>query len=235
MTAAGIFSRTSNGKFSPISHFGTSTSHKCHGLCEGSAYVHSSVRLYLLVLTRLYTYIFSMSIVFCDSSQYINRNKSNCGGEGSCSTLVRGLQNLGKLSERKVIKGFLSYFLCLTKSMEKFQRGFNWIARSCYLCALIRGLQNLEISCEGERVVTFCIVQKVTKKHAGLRPATSIQIAGRYVFEAKVTGFHQVTGNAEICNFSSIAGNDLNRCDAPALQRKELSEQQKNGCILCRQ
>ena len=73
-----------------------------------------------------------------------------------------------------------------------------------------------------ERVVTFCIVQKVTKKHAGLRPATSIQIAGRYVFEAKVTGNHQVTGNAEICNFSSIAGNDLNRCDAPALQRKNL-------------
>ena len=63
-------------------------------------------------------------------------------------------------------------------------------------------------------------MQKVTKKHAGLRPATSIQIAGRYVFEAKVTGFHQVTGNAEICNFSSIAGNDLNRCDAPALQHK---------------
>ena len=81
--------------------------------------------------------------------------------------------------------------------MEKFQRGFNWIARSCYLCALIRGLQNLEISCEGERVVTFCIVQKVTKKHAGLRPATSIQIAGRYIFEAKVTGVYQVTGYAE--------------------------------------
>ena len=81
-------------------------------------------------------------------------------------------------------------------------------------------MENLGAPCEGERVVTFCIVQKVTKKHAGLRPATSIQIAGRYVFEAKVTGFHQVTGNAEICNFSSIAGNDLNRCDAPALQHK---------------
>ena len=41
-----------------------------------------------------------------------------------------------------------------------------------YFCALIRGWQNLETSCERERVVTFCIVQKVTKKHAGLRPAT---------------------------------------------------------------
>ena len=107
--------------------------------------------------------------------------------------------------------------------------------RSCGCGALIRGWQNLESPCEGERVVTFCVVQKVTKKHAGLRPATSIQIAGRYVFEAKVTGFHQVTGNAENSSFPGIAGNDLNRCEVPALQRKELSEHQKNSRILCKQ
>ena len=100
---------------------------------------------------------------------------------------------------------------------------------------LFRGLQNLEASCEGERVVTFCIVQKVTKKHAGLRPATSIQIAGRYVIVVEVTGVHQVTGNAENCCFPDIAGNDLNRCEVRALQRKELSEHQKNSCILCKQ
>ena len=85
---------------------------------------------------------------------------------------------------------------------------------------LLRGLRNLESSCEGVRVVTFCIVQKVTKKHAGLRPATSIQIAGRYVIITKVTGVHQVTGFAKIASFPGIAGNDLNRCDAPALQHK---------------
>ena len=44
--------------------------------------------------------------------------------------------------------------------------------RSCHCGALIRGLRNLETSCERERVVTFCIVQKVTKKHAGRSPAT---------------------------------------------------------------
>ncbi len=107
--------------------------------------------------------------------------------------------------------------------------------RSCGYSVLLRGLQNLETPCKGERIVTFCIVQKVTKKHAGLRPATSIQIAGRYVFEAKVTGFHQVTGNAENSSFPGIAGNDLNRCEVPALQRKELSEHQKNSRILCKQ
>ena len=107
--------------------------------------------------------------------------------------------------------------------------------RSCGYSVLLRGLQNLETPCKGERIVTFCIVQKVTKKHAGLRPATSIQIAGRYVFEAKVTGFHQVTGNAENSSFPGIAGNDLNRCEVPALQRKELSEHQKNSRIFCKQ
>ena len=47
--------------------------------------------------------------------------------------------------------------------------------RSRHCGELNRGLQNLGTPCEGERIVTFCGVQKVTKKHAGLRPATSIQ------------------------------------------------------------
>ena len=108
--------------------------------------------------------------------------------------------------------------------LPRAEKGFNWIVRSYCLCALLRGLRNLEISCERERVVTFCIVQKVTKKHAGLRPATSIQIAGRYVIFSEMTGFHQVTGNAENSCFPGIAGNDLNRCDVPALQRKDLEQ-----------
>ena len=43
-------------------------------------------------------------------------------------------------------------------------------ARSCGCGVLIRGLRNLDAPCEEERVVTFCIVQKVTKKHAGRSP-----------------------------------------------------------------
>ena len=92
--------------------------------------------------------------------------------------------------------------------------------RNCGCGGLNRGLQNLGTPCEGDVFTFFLRRAKRIKKHAGLRPATSIQIAGRYVFEAKVTGFHQVTGNAEICNFSSIAGNDLNRCEVQALQHK---------------
>ena len=114
----------------------------------------------------------------------------------------------------------------------------------------------------GHVFVTFCVVQKVTKKHARTckklpvasfcasetaetgriangceqgdhvsrrrrSPATSIQIAGRYMIVAEVTGVHQVTSYAENCNFSGIAGNDLNRCEVPALQRKDLERTAK--------
>ena len=35
-----------------------------------------------------------------------------------------------------------------------------------------------------------------------------------------MTGVHQVTGFAKTASFPGIAGNDLNRCDVPALQHK---------------
>ena len=59
--------------------------------------------------------------------------------------------------------------------------------RSCDCGVLNRGLRNLEAFPKGKRVVTFCIVQKVTKKHAGLRPATSIQSSVGSNF-AKISG-----------------------------------------------
>ena len=99
------------------------------------------------------------------------------------------------------------------------------------MCVLIRGLRNLGTSCEGERVVTFCVVQKVTKKHAGLRPATSIQIAGRYMIVVEVTGIHQVTGNAENCSLPGIAGNDLNRCEwVTVVQTQDRCFSKKDCC-----
>ena len=129
--------------------------------------------------------------------------------------------------------------------------------RICCLCALFRGLQNLEtplkgFNCCGAKLRLRCADlrfaeprsflqkgrfyvlfasckknQKTRQRFANLWTPGTIQIAGRYVFEAKVTGFHQVTGYAENYNFPGIAGNDLNRCDAPALQRKELEQRLK--------
>ena len=130
-----------------------------------------------------------------------------------CGGLIRGLQNLE----------------------SPFGKGFNCCSAMLRLRCADSRLAEPRYSLQRERVVTFCIVQKVTKKHAGLRPATSIQIAGRTVIVAKVTGVHQVTGFAKTASFPGIAGNDLNRCEVRALQRKELIEYQKNGCILCKQ
>ena len=109
--------------------------------------------------------------------------------------------------------------------------------RSCGCGALIQGLKNLGVPCQGDVFTFFLRRAKRIKKHARTckklpvasfcasetaetgriangreqgdhvsrrrrSPATSIQIAGRYVFEAKVTGFHQVTGFAKSCNFA---------------------------------
>ena len=92
--------------------------------------------------------------------------------------------------------------------------------KSCGCGELIRGLQNLGASCERDVFGSFCVVQKEPKSTRGEALRPTIQIAGRYVFEAKMTGIHQVTGNAENSSFPGIAGNDLNRCDAPTLQHK---------------
>ena len=58
--------------------------------------------------------------------------------------------------------------------------------RSCGCGVLIRGLQNLGTPCEGERDVTFCIVQKVTKKHA--RTCKKLPVASFCASETAETG-----------------------------------------------
>ena len=49
-----------------------------------------------------------------------------------------------------------------------------------------------------------------------LRPATSVQIAGRDDVLDKMTGFHQVTGYVQTTILHSIDGNDLNRYELQA-------------------
>ena len=69
---------------------------------------------------------------------------------------IRGLQNLEKLSERKVSKFFALLFV-LYKKQEKAakpQKDLILFARICCFGALIRGLQNLGTPCEGD-VFTF--------------------------------------------------------------------------------
>ena len=83
---------------------------------------------------------------------------------------------------------------------------------------------------KGKRFSFFSLVRKergVHQRFANLWTPGTIQIAGRYMIVVEVTGFHQVTGYAENCIFPGIAGNDLNRCEIPALQRKDLEQRLK--------
>ena len=48
-------------------------------------------------------------------------------------------------------------------------KGFHWTVRGCCFCALIRGLQNLETSCERNVFRTFRVYEKYQKYTRGLR------------------------------------------------------------------
>ena len=117
-------------------------------------------------------------------------------------------------------------FCVLIRGLQNLESPFGKVlillVGRCYLGVLIRGSQNLGAPCEGVRLVTFCIVQKVTKKHTGLRPATSIQSSdGNNLREAS-------DGTRRTRFFARNGGEKaLNRCDAPVLQRKELERTSK--------
>ena len=97
---------------------------------------------------------------------------------------------------------------------------------SSYLGGLNRGLQNLEAFPKGKRIGTFCDVQKVPQKHAeGCDPLDS---RGRFkALPKKILA--KFSGGTSRNRFFAQNGGEkaLNRCDAPALQRKELERRLK--------
>ena len=152
-----------------------------------------------------------------------------------CGELNRGLQNLD----------------------SPFGKGFNFVrGKLLSLCAESR-FAKPRCSLQRERIVTFCVVQKVTKKHARtckklpvasfcasetaetgriangreqgdhvsrrrLRPATSIQ-------SSVGNSFGDTSGDTSRTRLFAQNGGEkaLNRCDVPALQRKELERRLK--------
>ena len=68
----------------------------------------------------------------------------------------------------------------------KFQKDLILFVVRCYFGALIRGLENLESPCEGVRIVTFCVVQKVLQKHA--RTCKKLPVASFCASETAETG-----------------------------------------------
>ena len=53
-----------------------------------------------------------------------------------------------------------------------FWKGFNFVSEKLLFGCTDSRFAEPRCSLQRERIVTFCIVQKVTKKHTGLRPAT---------------------------------------------------------------
>ena len=98
--------------------------------------------------------------------------------------LIQSLLNLETF--QKDLIGFVRSccFGCADSRFAKprisFWKGFNFVRAKPPLRRAESRFGKPRCSLQRERVVTFCVVQKVTKKHAGLRPATSIQISARY-------------------------------------------------------
>ena len=103
------------------------------------------------------------------------------------------------------------------KPRSSLWEGFNFVCAKPQLRRAESRFAEPRCSLQRERIVTFCIVQKVTKKHTGLRPATSIQSsAGNNLREASC-------GTSRNRFFAQNGGEKaLNRCEVPALQRKDL-------------
>ena len=137
----------------------------------------------------------------------------------------RVLSRKGQAFRKESYKVFCPTFCTLQKvgkGRRRAAKGFNFVSANLQFCVLIRGSQNLGAPCEGERLVTFCIVQKVTKKHTGLRPATSIQSSAEKTFR-------EASDSTSRTRFFAQNGGEkaLNRCEIPVLQRKDLERTAK--------
>ena len=108
------------------------------------------------------------------------------------------------------------------KVPPKAAKGFNFVGAKPPLRRAESRFAKPRCSLQRERVVTFCVVQKVTKKHAGLRPATSIQSSAGNTFG-------ETSDDTSRNRFFAQNGGEkaLNRRDAPVLLREDLERRLK--------
>ena len=142
-----------------------------------------------------------------------------------CGARIRGLQNLetpckgvkareawypdrGKLSAyQKVSERERFYSFCFCKKNQKAA------ARTCKKLPVASFCASE--TAETGRIANGC-EQGDHVSRSRLRPATSVQIAGRNDIWDRFSGFRQVTGFAQTTILHSIDGNDLNRCELQA-------------------
>ena len=91
--------------------------------------------------------------------------------------------------------------------------------------ALVRGLRNLEASCEVERIYSFRLYEKNQKYPRGLRTSG---LRGRFKALSKKISAKLSGGTCRTRLFAQNSGEKaLNRCDVPVLQRKDLERTSK--------
>ena len=97
--------------------------------------------------------------------------------------------------------------------------------RICSFSALFRGLQNLGASCERNVFRTFRVYEKYQKYPRGLRTSG---LRGRFKALSKKISAKLSGGTCRNRFFAQNGGEKaLNRCDAPALQRKDFERTSK--------
>ena len=109
-------------------------------------------------------------------------------------------------------------------NFAKFQKVLIGFVRSCWLGVLIRGLQNLELPAR-KRFYSFRLYEKNGEYPRGLRTSG---LRGRFkALSKKISA--KLSGGTCRTRFFAQNGSEkaLNRCEVPALQRKELERTSK--------
>ena len=147
-------------------------------------------------------------------------------GKPRSGALNRGLQNLeAPLHARRAAPTGACFLL-----VRKFPKG----KRIVTFCGVQKVTQKARArTCKKLPVASFCASETAETgriangceqgdhvSRSRLRPATSVQIAGRYVVFTEMTGFRQVTGYVRTAISHNIDGNDLNRCELQALHKR---------------
>ena len=143
----------------------------------------------------------------------------------------------------------MSYFLCLTKSMEitavrrkkhtkcavpaganflqsgKFQKDLVLLVGSCCLSGLIRGSQNLDVLCKENEFILFACTKRTKSTPEGCDPLDSGE---RFKALSKEISAKFSDGTSRNRFFAQNGGEKaLNRCEVPVLLRKDLERTEK--------
>ena len=117
-----------------------------------------------------------------------------------------------------------SWSFCALKqgliNLGKFQKDLICFVRGCCLCVLIRALRNLEAPCKGDVFRAFRLYEKNGEYPRGLRTSG---LRGRFKALSEKILAELSDGTCRTRLFAQNGGEKaLNRCDIPALQRKDL-------------